>query len=212
MARRSRDPNEVQYGTMDVVLTNHQDLINQFNLMPTQAKKVVNRTVGDFKSRGPGWVSQEVCKEYNIKKKDVNEAKKGIKKGGSAVRVRGQRLDSLALEYKGKLLTPTHFQMRPGKRPIRNRPYTITAQFKKDGGRRSLSRKAFLAPSGADGTKQIPFQRKGDKRLPISAIKTVSVPQMITNESVSEQIHNRVNEELGKRMDHHLQRILNPSG
>ena len=168
------------HGTMEVVLQNYDDLMREFDLM-----------------------------EYNIKKKEVTAAKKGIKKLAGTVRVRGQALDSLAIEYRGRLLTPTHFAMKPKNRPARNRAYRVTAQIKKRGGRKGLGANVFIAPLGAPGTTQIPFQRKGSARLPIDVIKTVSVPQMITNENVSNQIYTRTNEEIGKRFEYNLNRIMN---
>ena len=197
------------HGTMEVVIKNYDDIVKEFSLMESQAKKVVNRTVGDFKKRGPGWVSQEVCKEYNIKKKEVTAAKKGIKNSPGSIKVRGQRLDALAIEYRGRVLTPTHFAMKPKNRPARNKAYKVTAQIKKSGGRKALGSKVFLAPSGAEGTIQIPFQRRGRERKPIDVIKTVSIPQMITNEKVSGQIHERLSEELGKRFEHNLNQVMN---
>lgn len=200
------------YGTMEVTLKNYRELIGEFNLMPAQATKVINRTVGDFKKRGPGWVSQEVCKEYNIKKKEVTAAKTGTRNKAGTISIRGRRLDSLSLVYEGRLLTPTHFTMKPTSRPAGNRRYNISAKIKKTGGRKVLSSRAFLGHSGRAGTIQIPFQRVGESRLPINAIKTLSIPQMITNEQVGGRIHDRIEEELGKRFEHNLNQIMSRSG
>lgn len=194
-------------GTMDIVLDGYEDVVNQINSMYKDSAKVINQTINDFRSRGPGWVSQEVVKEYNIKKKDVNETKKGIKNAGK-VRVGGVSLNNLEIKYQGRVLTPTHFSMKPTSRPAKGKTYTVSAQIKKSGSRKVLSHKAFLAESGRAGTIQIPFQRTGKNRYPIQSIKTVSVPQMITNETVSENIHKRINEELGKRLEHNLKRVL----
>lgn len=194
-------------GAMNVVIEGYEDVINQISSMKRDSAKVINRTIGDFKSRGPGWVSQEVVKEYNIKKKDVNETKKGVKNAGK-VRVGGVSLDNLEIIYQGRVLTPTHFSMKPTSRPANGRAYTVSAQIKKSGGRKALGSKVFLGKSGREGTVQIPFQRVGAARLPIKSVKTLSVPQMITNETVSENIHKRINEELAKRLDHNLKRIL----
>ena len=194
-------------GTMNVIIDGYEDVVNQISSMNRDSAKVINRTIGDFKSRGPGWVSQEVVKEYNIKKKDVNETKKGVKNAGK-VRVGGVSLDNLEIIYQGRVLTPTHFSMKPTSRPPNGRAYTVTAQIKKSGGRKVLGGSVFLGKSGREGTTQIPFQRVGAARLPIKSVKTLSVPQMITNEKVSENIHRRINEELGKILDHNLKRIL----
>ncbi len=195
-------------GAMNVVIENYRELMSDISNIEKQSKKAVQRTISDFKTRGPGWVSQEVAKEYNIKKKDINEAKKGVSKGGNKIKIAGTSVDELSILYQGRLLTPTHFGMKPTARPAKNRPYVVTAQIKKTGGRKALGHSVFLAPSGSAGTKQIPFQRRGDARLPIDVIKTVSVPQMVTNEKVAKQIHERISEELGKRLDHHLKNLV----
>lgn len=195
-------------GTMNVVIENYQSLTRDIQQIEKQSKKAVQRTISDFKSRGPGWVSQEVAKEYNIKKKDINEAKKGVNKGGNRIKIAGTRVDDLSILYRGRLMTPTHFAMKPKGRPEGKAPYTVTAQIKKSRGRKPLGHRVFLAPSGSAGTMQIPFQRRGDARMPIDVIKTVSVPQMVTNETVSEQIQKRIKEELGKRLQHHLKNLV----
>ena len=193
-------------GTMQVVIKGYDDLVKEINGMQAKSKKVVQRTIADFKSRGPGWVSQEVAKEYNIKKKDINEAKKGVKNAGT-IKVRGTKIDDLSIVYQGRLLTPTHFGMTPKARPESGKKYTVQAKIKKTGGKKALGHKVFLANSGKPGSIQIPFQRRDEDRYPIDVVKTLSVPQMITNEKVSTAIHDRINTELGKRLEHHLSRM-----
>lgn len=194
-------------GTTDIVIEGFDNVANELQDMHDRSKKVVQRTIADFKSRGPSWIAQEVSKEYNIKKADVNEAKKGIR-GGSSVRIHGARIDDLSIIYRGKLLTPVHFKMKPTTRPNRG-PYVVTAEIKKTLGRKPLGGRVFLGtPKSAGGNApQLPFQRRGDARYPIDVIRTVSVPQMITNDTVSENIHKRINTELGKRLEHHLRRL-----
>lgn len=201
-------------GAMNVVIEGYEDVMKQINSMHKDSAKVINRTIGDFKTRGPGWVSQEVVREYNIKKKDVNENKKGVKNAGK-IRVGGVSLDNIEILYQGRVLTPTHFDMKPTA-PVPwyecywnyEEANTVTMKVFKKGSRKALGHKVFLARSGGAGTTYIPFQREGRKRLPIQSIKTVSVPQMITNETVEENIYKRISEELGKRLDHNLKRIL----
>ena len=59
----------------------------------------------------------------------------------------------------------------------------------------------------AGGTDYIPFQRKSTNRTDVHPIKTVSLPQMITNEKVASNIYNVIDEKLGKRLEHHLQQM-----
>ena len=192
--------------SMNILFKGYDEIISEINAIEAKGKKVIQRTTADFKSRGPGWISQEVTKEYNIKKKDVNETKAGVKNKGT-VKVKGVSIDALSIEYQGRVLTPTHFGMTPKARPEKG-PYVVKAKVKKAGSKKALSSNAFLAAAGGEGTTQIPFQRSGSDRLPIEAIKTVSVPQMITNERVADNIQARINEELGKRLQHHMQQIM----
>ncbi len=191
-------------GTMQVVLTNYNDLMRQFNSIRTGSEKAVRRTINDFKSRGPGWISQEIAAEYNIKKKDINEAKKSVGKNGNSIKIAGTKVDDLAILYRGRLLTPTHFGMKPTTRPT-DGAYVVSAQIKKAGGRKPLGNRVYLARAGGQGTTQIPFQRRGAARTPTDVIKTLSVPQMITNKDVSDNIRDRIGKELGKRLQHHLE-------
>lgn len=193
---------------MKIVIDGYDDVVNEIQSMKDKSEKVVNRTIADFKSRGPGWIAPGIMEEYNIKKKDINEAKKGVAKGKSKIRIRGTKLDDLSIVYRGRLLTPTHFSMKPTVTPSKNRPYVVSAEIKRSNGRVTLGSQVFLSKSGKEGSRQIPFQRKGDKRYPIVSIKSVSVPQMITNETVAGNIRARINEGLGKRLEHHLKQAM----
>lgn len=195
-------------GIMNVVIENYDSLVKNIKNIEKQSEKAVQRTISDSKSRGHGWVSQEVVKEYNIKKKDINEAKQGVKKGGNLIKIAGANVDSLYIVYRGRLLTPTHFGMKPTSRPSNKRPYIVTAQIKKSVGRKPLGHRVFLASAGGEGAKQIPFQRQGKERIPIDAIKTLSVPQMVTNEKVAENIQGRMSDELLKRLKHNMKQCM----
>lgn len=193
---------------MKIVIDGYDDVVREIQAMKAKSEKVVNRTVADFKSRGPGWVSQEVTDIYNIKKKDVNETRKDVVKGKSKIKIKGAKLDDISIVYRGRVLTPTHFAMKPTMRPVKNKPYVISAVIKKAKGRVALGNRMFLANAGNAGTKQIPFQRDGKDRYPINAVKTLSVPQMVTNETVAENINKRINTELKKRLQHHLKQVM----
>ena len=82
--------------------------------------------------------------------------------------------------------------------------YNITAEVYR--GKRKTIGTAFLGSNGGGG--YIPFQREGDRRTPIKSIKTVSVPQMITNPRVSEKITEAIDEGLRKRLEHHLEQEM----
>lgn len=170
------------------------------------SKKVLQRTVGDMRTRGPGWVSKAVREEYAISAGDVKSACHPEK--GGAISFGGTVVDDVALVYKGRLLTPTHFKMKPTARPA-TRSYKVSAEIKK-GHRKVLSSKAFLAHSSSGGGKSIPFQRTGTSRLPIEAIKTLSVPQMVVdgNGKMKPKVDKAINENLKKRFEHYQKQFL----
>ena len=53
----------------------------------------------------------------------------------------------------------------------------------------------------------LPFQRKSSKRTDMKSVRTISVPQMITNETVAENIQEKIKDGLSKRLDHHLEQM-----
>ena len=172
-------------------------------------QKALDRTVADCKNRAPAQVTKAVTAVYGIKAKDVTEAGKSAKRGAKSagkIKVQGYSIDNLQLEYKGRLLTPIHFSMSPKTRPDGKKKYKVKAAIYK-GQKKVLGTGVFLASSGAAGTAQIPFKREGAKRLPINAIRTVSIPQMIGNEVVAQDIKKRMEELLQTRLQHNLDRI-----
>lgn len=221
-------------GSMTVALQNFAGLREQLQGMDEAAERAVKRTVSDFKSRAPAWISQAVTEHYGIKKAEVKDAIIGTKKLGK-VNIGGVAVDNVAIEYSGRPLTPTHFKMKPSKVPAKREkdfrrvpgagvgeggsdvamvkapaPYNITAEIKK-GKRVTIGDgQAFLGTN--KGTGMIPYQREGDGRTPIRSIKTVSVPQMVTNPEVAEQIQKNIDEGLSKRLQHHVEQELKKRG
>lgn len=219
-------------GSIKIAVEGAEELKKKLNKMNRQSETVVKRTVSDFKSRAPAWVSAAVTEHYGIKKAEVKGAMKGAKKGVGKIKVAGVTVDEVSLVYSGRMLTPVHFKMRPAKPPKRRSrgkrlipgqniksgkavgdvatvtplaPYEITAEIKK-GKRVAFPGQTFLGSNKGGG--YIPFQRESERREDIKSIKTVSIPQMITNEQVSEDIKKKVSEGLGKRLEHHLQQQL----
>lgn len=187
---------------LEITIKNLKKIEDDIKEKEANLVKAVNATTNDFKRRGHGWISQEVTQVYAIKKKDVTKTKKGAKVNGK-VSIAGVKLNNIEIEYKGSLLTPVHFKMTPKKRPAR-KEYRVSAEIKK-GSKARLPKNVFLADNGR-GT-EIPFQREGADRLPIKSVKSVSVPQMITNKDTAGRIQERINTELEKRLAHNIERF-----
>ena len=208
-------------------ILNLNEVARRLRQMNENAERVVELTLKDYKSRAPSWVAQEVTKEYNIKKSEIKPGSGGA----GSVRAQGDTIGTASLVYKGRVLTPIHFGMTP-KVPKAGGTYTIKVQIKKgqkktlgknkkltkrqrqnigrnfrrQGTRNSPQSPVMLLSNGGGG--YIPFQRKSQRRNDLKAVRTLSMPQMVSNEKVNETIHKRINEELGKKLDHHMQRLM----
>lgn len=172
------------------------------------AKKVIQATTGDMRSRVPGLVATEVREVYNIQKKEITPiARNGKpKKLAGHISVSGQTVEAVQIVYEGRPLTPTHFGMKPKKLTGRGKKRKeITAEIKK-GQRKALHTDAFLGSNRGGG--YIPFKRTGAGRYPIESIKTVSLPQMVDNPNVKEKIESGVNDLLSKRLEHNIKRFM----
>lgn len=217
-------------GTLNVFLKNYGELRKRLDMKQKAAEKAVKKTVSDFKSRAPAWISAAVAETYNIKKAEVKDAITGKRSIGK-INVGGLAVDNVQIEYSGRPLTPTHFKMKPTKIPAKRAqdyrrvpgagvgegggdvamvrppaPYAISVEVYKGRRREYKGKGTFLGSNGGGG--YIPFQREGDGRTPIKSIKTVSVPQMITNPQVSEKITEAIDEGLRKRLEHHLEQEM----
>lgn len=188
-------------------------------------KKVIERTISDIRKRVPSWISQEVSAVYGVKKAEINSGKIGT------VKVQGGTVQTMKIVYKGRTLTPTHFGMTP-KSPGKN-AYTLKASifkgekstlgkvkkltkkqraalgknFTRSGTQKSDHSPIMLMHTGnkkSGGTNYIPFQRKSHRRNDVEAIKTLSLPQMVSSERTKPQIQKAINEGLEKRLQHHM--------
>lgn len=212
-----------------------EQVFNGLDQMDDNVKKAVKYTLKDIKSRAPGWVAAETTKEYNIKKSKITPKKAGsTTRKAVNVYTTGDTIETMEIVYTGRPLTALHFGISPkkpqGKRSRKQvipgpyiqfrgpeseyatvsvyKPYTITLEIKK--GRRVPLRgkydtKPFLA--SAKNSPMIPFQRMDGERRKADAIHTTSVPQMIGSPKVRKQIESRINDEVRKRLDHHLERF-----
>lgn len=212
----------------------YSETVKALEALEGRSEKALKRIVSDAKARVPGWVATEVAKTYNIKKSEITPAKsgKGGKSAGS-VKVQGNTVDTLEIIYRGRVLTPTHFGMTPkaprdtytlkaeiikGSKAVLGKKKKLTKKqrrnigknFRRQGTRNSDHSPIMLMRTGntrEGGTNYIPFQRKSKDRSDVQAIKTVSLPQMVTSERTHQDIMRAINEGMGKRLDQHMKSI-----
>lgn len=193
--------------------------------MQAAHKKAMNSLMGDLKKRGPGWVAAEVTQIYGVKKADVSPGKSKI----GTIKVQGNSWKRLRLSYTGRVLTPTHFGMTPktpkqsytlkmqvykGKKTELGKVKKLTKKqrkklalnLRKEGQRKSQRSPIMLMPASKGGSTYIPFQRVSPNRKDVEAIKTTSLPQMISNQRVRKGIDQALDKNVRKRLDHYIER------
>lgn len=88
------------------------------------------------------------------------------------------------------------------------KPYTVKATIIK-GQRASMKAGTYLASSSKKNADAptLPFQRTGEGRTPVEAVRTLSVPQMISGKA-KETIEETIGSNLEKRFEHHIQQAM----
>lgn len=160
--------------------------------IPKAANAAMNRTITYVKKE----VKKSVTAEYNVKSGEI-EGTLSIKKSSGNI---GAMIIS-----RGKTLNMDHFpsNIESG---LKKRK-AIKVKIKKSGFKNvSTQPKAFIASLG--GTFHI-AKRKGNARFPIKVLSTLSIPQMISNSKISENVQQKAQEQLKKRIDHEIEYRLN---
>lgn len=205
-------------------------MLKELKKTAANAEKAMSRTIGDIKSRGPGWVAKGVAKDYGLSSAQVGQKAK--------LKISGNSVGSLELKYTGGLLSPSNFKMSPdkpkpgsytikatikrGKRVTIGRVKKPTKRQRKQYGKNwtrqgkltSLASPPMLQKTGAkreDATTHIPFQRIMPGHSPMSKkITTLSVPQMIKdgNGNLKPGVAEKFNEGVEKRFNHYVDKIF----
>ena len=218
-----------------VSIKGNDDIVRRWKKLKTGGEKALERTASDFASRAPGWISKAIRQSYGVDMEAIKDAA-GKPKRGKISADGGIAVDGCTITYKGRTLTPVHFNMSPTVPPVETqknflripgqaigegspvamrRPpkrFKVRATIIK-GHRVTFKGNVFLAHAGKseddngnNKTTIIPWQRTGDGRT-ARPIHTLSVPQMIDGRARS-QIDKSINDNLGKRLENHVKQIL----
>lgn len=206
-------------------IRNYNQTIKELQALRGNSEKVIQRVLSDMKTRVPGWIASEVVKEYGIKKAEITPTKAGkAGKSAGSIKVKGETVETMQIVYTGRMLTPVHFHMTPtapkntytlraeilkGNRTILGKKKKLTKKqranigknFRRQGTKNSPNSPIMLMPTGST---YIPFQRKSQDRNDVEAIKTISMPQMVSSERTREGIDKALEEGLEKRMAQHM--------
>lgn len=168
--------------------------------------KQMERATQDMKRVAPSIIAKQTTNVYAIKQGEVHA---NSEKFAGSCSLSGGIAD-LKLEYKGRMLTPTHFKMSPAASPGFSRKYTVKATILKgsrvkighwqrpwsEGGKHGAESPAMLLPG-----KVPPIIRKGNT---YKALKVISVPQMVKSERHIDDTMDKLQERQAKILDQRL--------
>lgn len=218
---------------MEIKITNLPQVMKQLQGIQKGGEKALERTVSDFKGRAPAWVSKAVRKYYGIPEKEISHTSKGKGNNAGRIRITGRTISTTKIVYEGRPLSPTHFTMEP---ESPERTYKLSAKIKKRrrrlGGKKELTERQktnigrnftrqgkrhkrkkdpiLLVHTGTksyDKTQYIPMRLLPSGKW--KAVKTVSLPTMVNNQQVREEIDQAIDEKLSKRLENHIKYCIN---
>ena len=166
--------------------------------MPKAASQALNRTVDYLATT----TSKEVRKAYAISKSDVDETITKMKSSPSNMKA--------GIKSRGRTLTLyNHFRISP-RQPVLGKKYRVKVAIKK-GKIQTIQtiQKPFIAK--ANNSTQI-FKRVGSARKPVVVLRSLSVPQMVSNEETYFKIQKLAGEMLEKRVAHEISRRMDQLG
>ncbi|MBN1077709.1 phage tail protein [Clostridium botulinum] len=159
------------------------------NEIPKATSAALNRTISFVTKR----VKKEVTSEYSIKSGEVAKSF-NIKKAGNGSL-------SAMITSKGQVLTLSHFpaNLKAGW----TKGAKVKVKVKRSGYKQINSTpSAFVASLG--GNLHI-VKRKTSKSYPIEVLRTLSIPQMVSNTKISETVMKEAKEQLKNRIEHEVE-------
>ncbi len=159
--------------------------------------RAINRSVESAQTAAV----KKVKDRYYIKAGDVRKTIK-IKKANYSDRI-------AIIRATGSPVALSKFSVTPSKPPKKRRKTPVKVRVLKGESPKSLTH-AFVTrlSSGHIGV----FERVGKARYPIKQFYGPSVPQMLGHDSVVKYVEERAKEQLIKRFDHEIERLLRGAG
>lgn len=171
------------------------DMQNIAKQIPGATASALNRTLSYTATR----TVKEVTNEYAIKSTTVKNSMK-------RVRARKNYLYAY-ISSTGPTISLGKFKHTPTK--YNKRAKSVKVKVKKSGGYKEIktSPKAFVQT--IYGGEPDIYKRKGNRRFPVIKLKSLSIPQMISNEKIMKNIQEASAQKLEERVQHEIEWRLN---
>lgn len=160
--------------------------------IPGATASALNRTL----SYAYMQIGREVIKEYAI---SAPKVKKTLKKHSASKSQLNAQISSV-----GRVLSLGSFPFSPKQSGTKRQ---VKVKIKRQEGSKPVRTdpKAFIQRTGGAGTPMNVFRRLGPERLPVTVLRTLSVPQMIGEEKTMSRIQELASKKLRERVDHEIQ-------
>lgn len=165
--------------------------LKKLSMFPKEMNKATSAAINRTLSFANKRMKQEVRKEYAIKSGEI-QSTINIK------RAKPSNLTGIVISS-GSRLTLGRFSKNAGNW-TKNKP--VKVKVKKTGTKKvNTDPKAFVA--NLNGNNHI-VKRVGKERYPIKVLRTVSVPQMLSNEKVNTKVMDEAQEKLQERVEYEI--------
>lgn len=172
-------------------------LIQTLTDAPEKAKRAIRMSVNKVAPSARTQMARETSKRYFV---TVGNARKTIsvkKAGGDGLKAE--------LTSRGFPISLAHFKISPKKVQHKGRKNRkIRARVKRNGSGAILDRAFIMAIGSGVGV----FERNGTVRLPVHKLFGPSVPSMLHNEAIQQELEKATAEKLNKELNRQLARIM----
>lgn len=218
--------------SMSIDTTPLERLAKELKGFDKEMGRAATLAVKDTLNRTKGKIPRIVMKEYAITRSEVLETSKVSVRAGKSV----PHIPEASITYRGHKLALARFTESPRvtdmNRTPSKQPQSIVVKVKHSTGsmalRRVQGRAAYIGPTGANHpwpvkiqtilfrrtgeNKRLPskgrYKGRGVKREPVEALRSTSVPQMVSNPKVHGQIKKYADETMDKRVTRHINLAL----
>ncbi len=162
------------------------------NGAPKAINSALNRTIEGVRTD----ITKQVTATYDIKAKPVRASMKITKSTLSTLQASAAGV--------GSPIPLINFHVTPNKPGQQNPGTILRASVKKSGGKPIPGAFVTTMKSGHTGV----YMRKGKERLPVDEAFGPSVPQMMNEVKIRQEVMDGASERFSKRLDHEIDRLL----
>lgn len=183
-----------------------EKFFKQLKIVSSEAgRKSMCSAINDSLKSGKTSLKRETSKIYNIKQKEVDSNSKvnrctenNLKKGN--IKIEGRRLTIGTSTHFSH--TPREYSTQRGVKVSRRKKISVTV---KKGSKKKMPHAFIVNPGSIHGGNTMIWIRERSK---IAPVKTVSIPQMVENDRIKDNISKTMIEKYHNRFEHYWNRNM----